>query len=442
MAAERGSRVVLNRHFGVFLGLTFAATAVVSFACVFLLHDAFQALGEALGLTGRLSDAIGETGGLVIAAGAMLLAAWSYRHVFQESVIVSCGGRLRAGQCERDGAFRNALSEKAQLGAELQAVQAQGQELAAAFPVMDVASKKLRECIGATAGLTEDAATQIVHDLHQVDEAVQELVRHLTQSGERSDSIARRARERIEANHRFVADMETYVLGRRDDVQANRTQFMEIMEYIKAFGQNLGSIEAITSQTNMLALNATIEAARAGEAGRGFAVVANEVRQLSHQTAGASNQIRSGLAGMQKMIDRFLVERVDAGNARREIEKLQSFGHQLSQAVGVYDELTSYLREVIDAADGQSQKVAARIADALGGVQFQDIVRQRLEKVAHGLSVLEECNGTIADAIVALPEVHPVGDALAAVRGLTGCGGLCACTEAGKPAEPAIELFA
>ena len=50
-------------------------------------------------------------------------------------------------------------------------------------------------------------------------------------------------------------------------------------------------IEAIAERTNMLALNATIEAARAGDAGRGFAVVAGEVKALSRQTSGVTEDI-------------------------------------------------------------------------------------------------------------------------------------------------------
>jgi methyl-accepting chemotaxis protein len=59
-------------------------------------------------------------------------------------------------------------------------------------------------------------------------------------------------------------------------------------------------ITAIAQQTNLLALNATIEAARAGEAGRGFAVVASEVKSLASQTAKATDEISSHIAGMQE----------------------------------------------------------------------------------------------------------------------------------------------
>jgi methyl-accepting chemotaxis protein len=63
------------------------------------------------------------------------------------------------------------------------------------------------------------------------------------------------------------------------------------------------TITSISAQTNLLALNATIEAARAGASGKGFAVVANEIKELAQQTAAATGEIKSKIAGVQNSAD-------------------------------------------------------------------------------------------------------------------------------------------
>jgi methyl-accepting chemotaxis protein len=66
----------------------------------------------------------------------------------------------------------------------------------------------------------------------------------------------------------------------------------------------VGLIRDIAERVNILALNATIEAARAGEAGKGFAVVATEVKNLSSQTAKATDEIAREIGSVQAISGR------------------------------------------------------------------------------------------------------------------------------------------
>ena len=75
-------------------------------------------------------------------------------------------------------------------------------------------------------------------------------------------------------------------------------------EAARRIGDVVRLITDIAEQTNLLALNATIEAARAGDAGRGFAVVAGEVKALAGQTAKATEDIATQIAGMQQATSR------------------------------------------------------------------------------------------------------------------------------------------
>ena len=98
---------------------------------------------------------------------------------------------------------------------------------------------------------------------------------------------------------RQVADSNRIANEAVDQAQKTDARIAELSLAANRIGDVTQLITTIAEQTNLLALNATIEAARAGDAGRGFAVVAQEVKALAAQTAKATSEISTQIAGMQ-----------------------------------------------------------------------------------------------------------------------------------------------
>jgi methyl-accepting chemotaxis protein len=142
----------------------------------------------------------------------------------------------------------------------------------------------------------------------------------------------------------------------------------EVINQLSNSSMDIGNvikvISAIAQQTNLLALNATIEAARAGDAGKGFAVVANEVKELSKQTAKATEEIT---------------------------KKIENIQVETKKAVQTITEIT----QSIDRVNGHTGSIAASIEEQSATTTEITKIIHELSSILSGLTVLlKDVSGT------------------------------------------------
>ena len=187
----------------------------------------------------------------------------------------------------------------------------------------------------------------------------------------------------------------------------------EVEDSTKRITPMLEEIEFIADQTRLLALNAAIEAARAKDQGRGFAVVADEVAKLANRSRVAAAHIQQVVTAVN-------------GSTEKAIVALQGFSSiDLTGALKTRDRITDIskimedknvrLQDGVLHATASAQKHANQVTDIVMSMQFQDISKQRLEKVVRKLDALRQLVGEGASGSLGQGRAshqHPKGTAI------------------------------
>jgi methyl-accepting chemotaxis protein len=187
------------------------------------------------------------------------------------------------------------------------------------------------------------------------------------------------------------AILELFVVTQERDVQANLDRIRRL-QGVKDMAPLVDVIAKVAQQTNYLAINAAIEAARAGETGRGFAVVAAEIRQLSARTSAVAVDIAEKIHAATEGIDKEMRGALETSNRQGTSGNLRKVLTDIAEMQQRFADSMSHMQldKIIDDVKLGHQGIADRLADALGQMQGQDVMRQRVENVQHALRELNE----------------------------------------------------
>lgn len=245
--------------------------------------------------------------------------------------------------------------------------------------------------------LTEDTALAMLVSLRAVEQQVRGLAQH---AGEAHVSLARALHDYRAGYSRTAERFRSLRARRAARVEAQRLALAHIDGLIAEVHATLEEAEALADRTRLLAFNARIEAARQVLDARSFTVVAHEMHALSIESARRAGVVRERIETLSDTLRRSLQERLTLDG-----EAAHEEGDLLHALDGSLDRLCAIEREVFEAQDLAQQRITARANEsaealraAVGGMQFQDIVRQSLERVIATVDGLRAHDASVAEA--------------------------------------------
>ena len=149
-------------------------------------------------------------------------------------------------------------------------------------------------------------------------------------------------------------------------------------------------VRTLSKQTRMLAFNASIEAARAGPAGKGFAVVASEVKDLSLLSDQAAVRIGTGIDKLERVVQASL-NTIVGERIAKELSGFEDISAAVSELTDNLQKLFSHQRDTLTKVQYENERISEPIMQMIGSIQFQDVVKRRLQAIVHCFDKITDC---------------------------------------------------
>jgi methyl-accepting chemotaxis protein len=222
---------------------------------------------------------------------------------------------------------------------------------------------------------TESSAQSIIKQLRRLHDSAVALASYLDGTDLQGGDLGKEIIESVA----FLSDVGAFIERLPGKMERDLSSVQSLVAEIRFLSEMTSDVKAISLQSHLLSINAAVEATRAGAVGSAFKVVAEEMRRLATNSSAMAVKINKGLAraqmivetGVQSTIKESAEQLADVTKATATIGKLQSN----------FEDMSQYYKTRFSVVMKHNDDLVRDIVEALGQVQYQDVVRQTIERI-------------------------------------------------------------
>jgi methyl-accepting chemotaxis protein len=222
---------------------------------------------------------------------------------------------------------------------------------------------------------TDTSAQAIIKHVRRLHDSATTLASYLDGTSLQAGDLGKE----ILASVAFLSDIGTFIERLPGKMERDLASVQSLVAEIKFLNEMTSDVKAISLQSHLLAINAAVEASRAGTVGSAFKVVADEMRRLAGNSSAMAVKINKGLARAQEIVETGIQSTIK--ESASQLAEVSSAAATIAKLQNTFDDMSQYYETRLTIVIKHNEDLVRDIAEALGQVQYQDVVRQSIERI-------------------------------------------------------------
>jgi len=231
---------------------------------------------------------------------------------------------------------------------------------------------------------TESSALAIIQQVRDLHDHASKLVEYLEGSNLTAGNLGKEIL--VSMNH--LVQIADFMQRLPAKMQRDQQSVTSVVREIKELGGLVGDVQAISMQSHLLAINAAIEASHSGSVGVAFRVVADEMRRLAANTGQLATSINNGLARARAAVESGIAKTLS--ESAQQLAEVSIATESIRRLRENLEDMNQYYKTRFAIVTKHNEDMAGDIAEVLGQIQYQDVVRQCIERIQVAIAARQE----------------------------------------------------